>query len=94
VRTNREHAATTDKAEHNFAANGIYSYRTHIVSDEDFEPSETTHKVKMPDENLEVSEDGHSNADSPRRVHGPDLPTTVSPRTPDNVATVRKYCSY
>jgi hypothetical protein len=33
----------------------------------------------MPDENLEGTEDGHSNADSSFRVNGPDLPTSASP---------------
>jgi hypothetical protein len=36
------HAATIDKAEHAFAAIGIYLYRPNIISDEDFEPSEIT----------------------------------------------------
>jgi hypothetical protein len=31
-----------------------------IVSDEDFEPSEITRKNKVPDENLEGTEDGHA----------------------------------
>lgn len=86
--------AATDKAEQNFEATEIYSYRTNIASDEEFAPSETTHKVKMLDEKLEGTEDGYSNADPPLRVHGQDLPTPVSLRTPDNVATVRKYCSH
>jgi hypothetical protein len=43
----------------------------------------------MLDENLEGSEEGHSNADSHLRIHGPDLPTPVSSRSPDNVATAR-----
>jgi hypothetical protein len=75
VRTNRAaksaHAATTDKAERNFAANGIYSYRTNIVFDDDFEPSETMHIVKMLDGNLEGIEDGHSNADFPHSCPWP-----------------------
>jgi hypothetical protein len=50
------HAATIDKAEHAFAATGIYPYRPNIISDEDFEPSEVTRKDKMPNENLEGTE--------------------------------------
>jgi hypothetical protein len=53
------HAATTDKAEHAFPATGTYPYRQNIISDEDFEPSEITHKDKMPDGNLEGTEDGY-----------------------------------
>jgi hypothetical protein len=67
-----------------FAATGIYPYRPNI-SDEHFEPSEVTHKDKTPDENLELTEDGHSNVDSPLRVDGPDLPTPASQRTTDNI---------
>jgi hypothetical protein len=46
-------AATTDKAEHDFAATGIYPYRPNIITDEDSEPSEITRKGKMPDAPLE-----------------------------------------
>jgi hypothetical protein len=84
-RTAYARTATTEKAEHAFAATGIYHYRPNIISDEDFEPSEVTHKDKTPDENLELTEDGHSNVDSPLRVDGPDLPTPASQRTPDNI---------
>jgi hypothetical protein len=42
-----------DKAEHAFAATGIYPYRPNIVYDEDFEPSDITRKDKLPDDNLE-----------------------------------------
>jgi hypothetical protein len=76
-----EHAATIDKAEHAFAATGIYPYKENIISDEDFEPSEITHKDKMASENLEGSVDGHSNVDCPFLVDGPDLPAPASPRT-------------
>jgi hypothetical protein len=76
------HSASIDKAEHAFAATGIYPYRQNIVSDEDFEPSDITRKDKIPDENLEGTKDGHSDDDS------------ASPRTPDNIATTRKYCSH
>jgi hypothetical protein len=75
------HAATIDKAEDAFTANGIYPYRPNIISDEDVEPSEITRKDKISDKNLEGIEDGHSNVDSPLRVDGPDLPTPAFPRT-------------
>jgi hypothetical protein len=39
------HAATIDKAEHAFAATGIYLHGLNIISDEDFEPSEVTRKA-------------------------------------------------
>jgi hypothetical protein len=85
VRTRRAaksvHAATIDKTEHTFAAGGIYPYRPNIISDEDFEPSEITRKDEMPHENLQGTEDRHSNADSPLPVDGSDLPTPASPRT-------------
>jgi hypothetical protein len=81
----RAHAATVDKAEDTFAATGIYRYNSDIVSDEDFEPSEITRKHEMPDENLEGTEEGHSDVNCPFRVDGPDLPTH---------ATARKYCSH
>jgi hypothetical protein len=45
------HAATIDKSEHAFSAAGIYAYMPNIISDEDFEPSETTRKHNMPDKN-------------------------------------------
>jgi hypothetical protein len=70
--------ATIEKAEHAFAATGIYPYRPNIIFDEHFEPSVVTHKDKMPDENLELTEDGHSNVDSPLCADGPDLPTPAS----------------
>jgi hypothetical protein len=79
------HTANIDKAEHAFVATGIYPYRPNIISDKDFEPSEITSKNKMPDEDLEEAEDGHSNADFSLRVDGPDLPTLASPRTPGNI---------
>jgi hypothetical protein len=88
------HAATIDKAEHAFAATGIYPYRPNIISDEDFEQSEINRKDKTPDDNLEWTEDGHSNVDSPLRVDGPDLPTPASRRTPDNIVTTRNHCSH
>jgi hypothetical protein len=50
-----------------------------------FGPSEVTRKDNTPDENLEWTEDGHSNVDSPLRVDDPDLPTPASQRTPDNI---------
>jgi hypothetical protein len=40
---------------------------------------------------LEETEDGHSNGDSPLRVNRPDVPRSVSPRTPDNIATRKCY---
>jgi hypothetical protein len=88
------HAATIAKAEHTFAAAGIFPYRPHITSDEDFEPSENARKDKTPDENFEETEDGHRGVDSPFRVYGPDLPTSASPRTPDNITAARNYCSH
>jgi hypothetical protein len=88
------HAATIDKAQHAFATTGIYRYRPNITSDEDFKPSEVTRKKKMSDENLEGTEERYSNVDSPLRVDGPDLPTLASPRSPDYIATTRKYNSY
>jgi hypothetical protein len=57
------------------------------------EPNEITRKDRMPDENLEGTEDVHSNVGSALRVEGPGLPTPVSPRIPDNIATARKYYS-
>jgi hypothetical protein len=36
-----------------FAAIGIYPHKPNIISDEDFEPSETTRRDEMPYENLE-----------------------------------------
>jgi hypothetical protein len=84
-RTAYAKTATIEKAEHAFAATGIYPYRPNIISDEHFEPSEVTHKDKTPDENLELTEDRHTNVDSPLRVDGPDLPTSASQRTPDNI---------
>jgi hypothetical protein len=65
-----------------------------IAFREDLEPSEITRKDKMVYDNLEGTEGGHANADTPLRADGPDLPTSVSPRAPDNTATVRKYCSH
>jgi hypothetical protein len=59
-----------------------------LTSDEGFEPSEITRKHEMLDENLERTEDGHSNVGSPLRVGDPGL----SP--PDNTATTRKSCSH
>jgi hypothetical protein len=47
------------RPQHAFAATEIYPYRPNIVSDEDFEPSAITRKEKMPDENLEGTEDGY-----------------------------------
>jgi hypothetical protein len=85
------HAVTIYKIEHDFAAARIYRYMPNITSDEDFEPSEITRKDKMADDNLEGTKDVHSNVDCPLRADGPDLPTSASPRTPDNTATARKY---
>jgi hypothetical protein len=50
--------------------------------------------VKLPDEDLEDTEDGQSDVDSELRVDGPDLPTPGSPRTPDNIANARKYYAH
>jgi hypothetical protein len=86
--------ATTEKAKDAFAAIGNYHYRPNVISDEDSEPPEITHKDKKPDENLEVTEDGYTEAASSFRVNGPALPTPASPRTPDNIATTRKYYSH
>jgi hypothetical protein len=48
------HSATTDIAEHAFAATGIYSYRPNIISSEDFQPSEVACEEKIPDEHLRL----------------------------------------
>jgi hypothetical protein len=61
-------AATIQKAEHAFVANGICPYTTNIVSDEDFEPSELTLKVKVLDKNLDGTEDAHSNVNGRNRT--------------------------
>jgi hypothetical protein len=61
-------------------------------SDNNFEPSETTRKFKMSDENLEGNKEGHSDVDSPLHSNGPGLPTSAFPRTPDNKTALRKYC--
>jgi hypothetical protein len=44
----------------------------------------------MPDENLEVTDDGYWNAHPPLHADGPDLPTFPSPRTPNSIPTDRK----
>jgi hypothetical protein len=75
------HAAAIDKTKHAIAAAVIYPYKPNTISDEDFEPSESTRKDEMPDENLEGTEDGHSNVDSPPHVDGPDLPIPASTNT-------------
>jgi hypothetical protein len=62
-------AATVVRAEHAFAATGIYPYRLNI-SDEDIEPSEITRQDKMPDETLEGTKNEHSNVGSPLHVDG------------------------
>jgi hypothetical protein len=64
------HAATTGKAEHTFAGTEIY--RCKILND-----LRSPRKDRMSDENLEGTEDGHSNVGSPLRVDGPDLPASV-----------------
>jgi hypothetical protein len=84
------HAATIDKAEHDFAATGTCPYRPNIVSDKDFKPSEITRKDEVPDDNLEGAEDWHSDVDSPFHVGDSDLLPPASPRAPDNRATARK----
>jgi hypothetical protein len=81
-------------AKHVFAAAGTYPYRSNIISDDDFEPSGITRKEKMPDENWEGTEDGHSDVDYPLRVDGPDLPRPAYRRIPDNIATIRKCCPH
>jgi hypothetical protein len=64
--------ATTENANDAFAATGNYHYRSSIISDEDSEPPEITRsKDKKSDENLEETEDGHTNAASSFRVNGP-----------------------
>jgi hypothetical protein len=45
----------------------------------------------MPDVNLERKEDAHSDAGSPLRVYGSDLPTLATPQTLENIATAWKY---
>jgi hypothetical protein len=72
-------AAAIDKVEHAFAATGIYLYRSNIISDEDSEPSDITRIDMIPDEDLEGTEDGHSDVDS------------TPPRTPDNTYTSSCY---
>jgi hypothetical protein len=47
-------------AAHAFGATRIYLYRSNIISNEDSEPSDITRIDKIPDENLEGIEDGHS----------------------------------
>jgi hypothetical protein len=76
---------TIEKAENAFVATGIYPYRRNIISDEDFEPSETSRRDEMPDKNLKKTEDKHTNVDSPLPVDDPDLHTPASQRSPDNV---------
>jgi hypothetical protein len=78
--------ATVEKAENAFAATGICPYKPNIISDEDFEPSETIRRDEMPDENLKEIEDEHSNVDSPHHLHTP-----ASPRNPDNVPPEKNY---
>jgi hypothetical protein len=46
------YAATIDKAQDAFEATEIHPYRANIISDEDFQPSDTR-KDEMPDENPE-----------------------------------------
>jgi hypothetical protein len=75
-------------------ASRIYPYRPNIISDEDIELFEIIRKDKMPDENLEETEDGNSYVGAPLRLEGLGLPTSPSPRTPDNIDTTRKYCSH
>jgi hypothetical protein len=75
------HAAAIDKAEHAIAAAVIYPYRPNIISDEDFEPSESTRKDETPDKNLDGTKDRYSNVDSPLRVDGPELPIPASMNT-------------
>jgi hypothetical protein len=90
----RAHVATIDKAQHTFAATGIYPYRPNIIFDEYLGPYEIIRKDMTPVESLEGTEDGHWNVGSHTRVEGPDLPTPAPPRTPDNTATARKYPSH
>jgi hypothetical protein len=66
---------TIEKAENALAATGIYPYRPNIISDEDFEPSETNRRDEMPDKNLNEIEVEHTNVDSPLPVYDPDLHT-------------------
>jgi hypothetical protein len=71
VRSGQEaQIATINKAEHTFAAIGIYPYRPNIILDEYLGPYEITCKDKTPVQNLEGTEDGLSNVDPPPRVDG------------------------
>jgi hypothetical protein len=89
------HAATTDKVEHAVITTKICPYRQNMISNDDFEPSEVACMNKIPDENLEGTEDEHLVVGSPLRVDGPELPTPASLRTPDNarIATAKRYYS-
>jgi hypothetical protein len=95
VRTRRAakspHAATIDKAEHAFAATGIHPYKPNVTSDVVL--TRLRSLTKMSDENMEGTEDGHSDVDSPL-VDSPYLLTPVSPQKPDNIATARKCYTY
>jgi hypothetical protein len=62
---------------------------TLIVSDEHSDSSRITRKDTLPDEDVKGTENVCT-----LHVVGPDLPIPASPRTPDNMATVRKYCSH
>jgi hypothetical protein len=90
--------ATIEKTENNFMATGIFPRRPFIISNEYFEPSDTTCRYEMPDGTLEETEDKHSHKDSPLPVSDADLLTSVSTQTPGNVHmesnNTRKHSPY